>query len=390
MVKFPILGYGRQKIDQADIDAVVDVLQSELLTQGPAVERFENAFAERVGARHAVAVSNGTAALHLACLAAGLGKGDTVALPSLTFVATANAPTYCGARAALLDINADSRCMTGDDLRAHVQEDPATAAVMPVHFGGATADMRDIRDAAGSRVIIEDACHALGGVYSDGHPVGSCRFGDMAAFSFHPVKPITTGEGGAITTNEDDLAERLRIFRNHGIERSPEKFTDRDAAATAPWWYEQQELGFNYRMTDIQAALGLSQLRRLDDFLARRREIAAMYDAAFLGLTSARPAQASADARRRSGLHLYQLDIDFDGAGISRQDLMARLLKVGIGTQVHYIPVHRQPFHRDAANGKLFPETDRHYDRTLSIPLSAAMTDEDAEHVVRAFRSFLN
>lgn len=389
MVKRPFLGYGRQKIDQADIDAVIGVLQGDLLTQGPAVERFEQAFAERVGARHAIAVSNGTAALHLACLAAGMGPGDTAALPSLTFVATANAPRYCGARAALLDIDAESRCMTGEGLRAQVQQDPATSAILPVHFGGLPANMADIRGVAGKRVIIEDACHALGGSYADGSPVGSCRFGDMAAFSFHPVKPITTGEGGAVTTNEDDLAERLRRLRNHGIERSPEKFTDRDAAEAAPWWYEQQELGFNYRMTDIQAALGLSQLRRLDDFLSRRREIAAMYDASFAHLASASPVQASPDARRRSGLHLYQLDIDFDAVGISRKDLMTRLRDIGIGTQVHYIPVHRQPFHRDAAEGKTFPEADRHYDRTLSIPLSAGMTDEDAGHVADRLKDFL-
>lgn len=375
------IGYGRQTISDADIAAVVDVLNGEYLTQGPAVERFEAALAERVGARHAVACSNGTAALHLACLAAGLGPGDTALVPTMTFVATANAPIYCGAETQLTDIDSYSRSMTAEDVSSFVRSVGAKA-VLPVHFAGLAAAMVDVRAAANGLVVIEDACHALGGAYEDGQLVGSCAHSDMAAFSFHPVKPITSGEGGAVTTNDKDLAQRLRQLRNHGIERDPDRFVDVGDDEPGPWRYQQQMLGFNYRMTDMQAALGLAQLTRLDSFLARRREIAAQYDAVFGGLQNVAVPQADAADRSRSGLHLYQLDIDFAAAGTSRRDLMQTLATAGIGTQVHYIPVHRQPFHRVAAleHGR-FPAAEKHYKETLSIPFFPAMTDEDVDFV---------
>lgn len=382
------LGYGRQTIDEADIAAVVGVLNGDFLTQGPAVERFEAALAERVGARHAIAVANGTAALHIACLAAGLGPDGAALVPTLTFVATANAPIYCGATARLTDVDANSLSMTPSAVRRLTGAQDDVKAVMPVHFAGLASASAELRVAAGDRVVIEDACHALGGFYEDGSPVGGCAYSDMAAFSFHPVKPVTTGEGGAVTTNDNELARRLRLFRNHGIERDPARFVNvpiarGDDAEDAPWRYQQQVLGFNYRMTDMQAALGIAQLDKLDGFLARRREIAAFYDSRFAGAANLRIPQSGADQRARSGLHLYQIHVDFDAVGKSRTQVMAALMDAGVGTQIHYIPVHRQPFHASAPSlDGGFANAEHHYARTLSIPLFPSMTDEDVEYVV--------
>ena len=387
----PFLGYGRQCIDDADIAAVIDVLKSDFLTQGPAVERFEDAFAERTGARHAVAVANGTAALHLACLAAGLGPGDMAAVPTLTFVATANAPVYCGATVDLIDVELASRALAPADLRRFLEKRTDTKAVLPVHFAGLATDMAGIRAAAGRRIVIEDACHALGGTYEDGNPVGGCAHSDMSVFSFHPVKPITTGEGGAITTNDDGLAADLRRLRNHGIERDARQFSDAGEDEQGPWRYQQQSLGFNYRMTDLQAALGLAQLAKLDGFLVRRKEIASRYDEAFQGLPHLVVPQSSPEARARSGLHLYHLEVDFKSAGLTRSEMMAQLSEAGIGTQVHYIPVHRQPFHRargDYENAD-FPNAERHYAGTLSIPLQPGLTDPDVDFVAGQITAML-
>lgn len=383
------LGYGRQSINDTDIAAVVDVLKGNFLTQGPAVDRFEAALAERVGARHAVAVANGTAALHIACLAADLGPGDLALVPTLTFVATANAPVYCGASAHLADIDATSRALVAETVAGFVANRPETKAVLPVHFAGLASAMPGIRKAAQHRIVIEDACHALGGTYPNGHPVGCCDHSDMAAFSFHPVKPITTGEGGAVTTNDDELARRLRLFRNHGIERDPTHFTGGEAVT--PWQYEQLLLGFNYRMTDIQAALGIAQLGRLDDFRGRRKEIADYYDSRFAGLDNLTLPQSQPSQRAHSGLHLYQVDIDFDALGRPRAEVMSALSNVGIGTQVHYIPVHRQPFHKDLGGYRddAFPNAERHYAQTLSIPLFPSMSDEDVEFVVDSVSELL-
>lgn len=376
------LGYGRQSIDATDISAVVDVLKSDFLTQGPAVERFEAALAEYVGARHAVCVSSGTAGLHLACLAAGLEPGDTAVVPTMTFVATANAPIYCGARILLTDIDPDTLNIDpGDPIVAGVLKE--CKAVLPVHFAGLAAEASNLRAAVSDAVIIEDACHALGGRYADGAMVGSGAVGDMTVFSFHPVKAITTGEGGAVTTNDDRLAERLRLLRNHGIERNPAKFLEVDKSDAGPWQYQQQVLGYNFRMTDLQAALGQAQLTRLDSFVARRREIAEFYDQAFTSLANVAVPQSAPDQRARSGLHLYLLRIDFAASGLSRTGLMKALRDVGIGTQVHYIPIHYHPYHR-AANGlenPRFPVAEAYYKSALSIPLFPGMTDEDAEYV---------
>lgn len=386
----PFLGYGRQDIAAADIEAVTDVLTGDFLTQGPAVERFEAALADAVGARHAVAVSNGTAALHLACLAAGLGPGDTAVVPTMTFVATANAPLYCGAEAVLADIDRRSLGMSRATVETAIGDAAPPRALTPVFFAGLAAGAADLRAAWPDAVIIADACHALGARHEDGSPVGGCRHYEMAAFSFHPVKPITTGEGGAVTTNDDDLAATLRRLRNHGIERDPGQFVGDDAEPDGPWRYEQHVLGYNYRMTDLQAALGLSQLGRLPLMLARRREIAAYYDDRLSGLGPLLSVPHSDPAiRNRSGLHLYQIAVDFAGSGRTRTEMMGQLRDAGIGTQVHYIPVHRQPFH--AARGtwapEAFPVAEDHYGETLSIPLFPAMTDGDVEYVADTIRS---
>tara|TARA_R110000868_G_scaffold40560_1_gene139849 strand:+ start:511 stop:1686 length:1176 start_codon:yes stop_codon:yes gene_type:complete len=380
------LGYGRQTIDDADIAAVADVLRGDFLTQGPAVERFEAALAERVSAKHAIAVANGTAALHLACLAAGLKAGDVAVAPTMTFVATANAPLYCGARTELVDIGRHSLGLTSDILRAALTSHSETKAVLPVYFAGLADGAAELAAAADGRTIIADACHALGGAYEDGAPVGSCRHCDMSVFSFHPVKPITTAEGGAITTNDSELARSLRILRNHGIERDPTRFIGHADDEAGPWQYQQQLLGFNYRMTDLQAALGLTQLDKLDVMLARRRQIAAYYDARLGNLAHIILPQSELAERARSGLHLYLLHIDFAALGITRSKAMAHLRNRGIGTQVHYIPVHRQPFHRDHNDRTLsdFPVAEQHYKGTLSIPFFPSMTDREVEFTVAA------
>jgi len=388
-----MLGYGRQTIDQADIDAVVAVLRGEYLTQGPAVERFEAALAERVSAKYAVAVANGTAALHVAALAAGARPGRRGVTSTLTFVASANCLLFCGAEADLLDVDADTLCMSPAALGEYLRDAAEADMIVTVDFAGLAGGSDELRRLAGGRVVIEDGCHALGGSYANGRPVGCGDFADMTVFSFHPVKLITTAEGGAVVTNDPDLARRLRLLRSHGIEREAKRLLDPAQAGDppAPWYYEQQLLGFNYRLSDMQAALGMAQLSRLDGFLSRRREIAAFYDAAFASLKSLAVPQSAAEMRGRSGLHLYVIDVDWAALGTDRRSAMMRLRERGIGTQVHYIPVHRQPFHarRLKAGNAAFPVAEKYYEGCLSLPLFPSMTDEDAENVVSSVRDIL-
>jgi UDP-4-amino-4,6-dideoxy-N-acetyl-beta-L-altrosamine transaminase len=383
----PFLGYGRQSIDDADINAVVDVLRSDFLTQGPAVEKFEAALAERTGARYAVNVSNGTAALHLACLAADVGPGDLGLTSAITFAASANCIRYVGGDPGFVDIDRTSLGMSLDGLKLALDRAPRTKVVIPVHLAGLADESAGIRDAANGKTVIEDAAHSLGGQYACGKPVGCGAYSDMTTLSFHPVKTITTGEGGAILTNNEELARRLRRLRSHGIERDASRFTGKDffeGNAVKPWYYEQQELGFNYRMTDIQAALGFSQLSKLDRFVARRREIAARYDEAFSGLPSVELPQSSSEQRARSAHHLYILLIDFEALNTTRSAVMWKLRDCGIGTQVHYIPVYRlsdyaNNFPVDAGQ---YPAAERYYSACLSIPMHPGLTDEDVEYVI--------
>ena len=382
-----VLSYGRQSIDQRDIDAVTSVLHSDFLTQGPAVERFEAALAERVGARHAVAVSSGTAGLHIACLAAGVGPGDCGLTASVTFAASANCFLYAGAEAALADIDPNALGITPAAVENALRSRPDIKAIVPVHFAGLAHGSAEIRVLSKNCVVIEDAAHAVGGKYSCGKLVGCGTYADMSVFSFHPVKTITTGEGGAVVTNDGELARRLRALRSHGIERDPTRLVGnetREDGRMKPWLYEQQMLGFNYRMTDIQAALGLSQLGKLDYFLDRRCTIARRYDETFGKLPHVRLPQSAPADRARSGHHLYIVLFDFAEMRTTRTAFMTKLREKGIGSQVHYIPIYRQPYYekRYGFDPTVFPEAERYYNACLSLPLYPSLTDEDVEYVI--------
>lgn len=366
MSKF--LPYGTQAIDAADVRAVVRVLGSGRLTQGPEIERFEEAFAKAVGAPYAVAVSSGTAGLHLACLAAGIKRGDEMITSPLSFVATSNAVLYAGGTPRFADIH--ERTLGMDPVLARKMIGPRTRGFLPVHFAGQPAPVR-----FGRGIVIEDACHALGAEVNDGRgwkKIGACHDSDMAVFSFHPVKHIATGEGGMVTTRRKDLYERLKLLRSHGIEKKPD---------VAPWYYEMTRLGYNYRITDIQCALGTSQLKKLSRFVRRRREIAAFYARAFRGVDVIKTPDTIPGTR--PSFHLYVLKIDFKRIGFSRAELMKRLFRRGIGTQVHYIPIPSQPYYRKnfKFRGADFPRTEKYYDEALSIPMYPAMKDADCRRV---------
>jgi perosamine synthetase len=384
-----MINYGQHTIDQDDVDAVVAVLKGDLITQGPVVEQFETALAERVGAKFAIVVSSGTAALHLACLAANLNSNSFGLTSALTFVASANAMMYCGSKVGLCDIDPSSLNISPTSLEASLKKHPNTEVIVPVHFAGLPAHSDVIREIAGNRIIIEDAAHAFGANYSCGRPVGCGAYADMTVFSFHPVKPITTGEGGAIVTNNSDLAHHLKTLRTHGIEREVELLNNIDASIESgqqsPWYYEQQHLGFNYRMTDIHAALGLSQLKKLDRFLNRRRSIAHQYNFAFSNIPTILRPQSITEYTNRSGHHLYILQFDLDKMGKSRTDIINLLRDQNIGSQVHYIPVYRHPYHSKKMELTVdqFPMTEEYYKNCLSIPFFPGMTDQNISHIIQ-------
>ncbi|HYC48265.1 MAG TPA: UDP-4-amino-4,6-dideoxy-N-acetyl-beta-L-altrosamine transaminase [Burkholderiales bacterium] len=390
-----MIPYGRHALDEDDVRAVAEVLRGELLTQGPKAAEFERLVADYVGARYAVSVANGTAALHLACLAAGLGEGDTVVTSANTFLASANCALYVGARPAFSDIDGETLNLDPQVLEDAFRQRTAIKAVIPVHFAGLPCDMPTIRDLAQRHgaIVIEDACHALGGTYADGSRVGNCRYADMTVFSFHPVKVVAAGEGGLITTNDERLYRSLLRLRNHGMTKAEADFTDRTQAYTAgavnPWYYEMQALGYNYRMTDIQCALAISQFGKLERFLNRRREIANRYDAELPALPRITLPQRG--QRARSGNHLYVTRIDFERLGMTRGDVMLSLRARGIGSQVHYIPVPYQPYYRARGlSDGAWPQTDHYYRQALTIPLYAAMTDDDVSAVIGALGEVLS
>ncbi|MEO6678857.1 MAG: UDP-4-amino-4,6-dideoxy-N-acetyl-beta-L-altrosamine transaminase [Pseudomonas sp.] len=377
-----MIPYGRQSLDQADIDAVVAVLQSDWLTQGPTIERFEQAMAARCQADFAVAVCNATAALHIACLAAGLGPGDRLWTTPNTFLASANCARYCGAEVDFVDIDPLTWNLDAYALKARLEaaEDNGTLpkVVVAVAFSGQSCDMRRLAELAERYgfTIIEDASHAVGASYA-GRPVGCGEFAAMTVFSFHPVKIITSAEGGMVLTNRRDLAERLQRLRSHGMTRDPAQMTE---PSHGPWYYQQVELGFNYRITDLQAALGLSQLNKLDDFIARRRELAARYDRllAYLPLTLPSP-QPEAE----SAWHLYVVRLQLDRINLSHRQVFEGLRAAGVGVNLHYIPLHLQPYYRDLgfAEGD-FPEAERYYAEAISLPLFPLLSDEQQDYVV--------
>lgn len=379
------LPFGRQSIDDDDIAAVVEVLRSDYLTTGPRVAEFERALADRVGARHAVAVANGTAALHVACLAAGLKIEHEVIVPAISFVATANCVRYRRAEPVFVDVDPDSGLILPEAVDAALTE--RTRAIIPVHLTGRPASLEDLQEVAeeAGLLMIEDAAHALGATYRE-RPIGDTRWSEMAIFSFHPVKHVTTGEGGAVVTNDDELAERLRRYRNHGMVRDPREL---ERPSPGPWYYEQQVLGYNYRITDVQCALGLSQLRKLDRFLERRRTLAARYDRLLAELPLVRPV-AEGTRQTESAYYLYSVLIDFRVAGRDRASVMDELRKRGVGTQVHYIPIPTQPYYqRRGWQAEDFPGAMAYYERTLSLPLYPAMADTDVDRVVEALAEVL-
>lgn len=391
------LHYGRQTIEADDVEAVVRALRSDFLTQGPEVSRFEEALTKATGAKYAVAVSNGTAALHLACLAAGVAPGDVGITSTVTFVASANAIRYAGGRATFTDVDPDTSLMAVASLEQRVAELAASGksprVIIPVDMTGAVADLPRIREIAtrAGALVIEDAAHSLGGDYEhEGrlHRAASCAHSDMAILSFHPVKQVTTGEGGAITTNDEGLFTKLSLLRTHGITKDPALLQRNDG----PWFYEQHALGFNYRITDIQCALGTTQMAKLDRFVDRRRVIAARYDAAF-GTADARAKvrPLTVPAGVRSAYHLYVVRVvprpsdNVDGVSQRRKALYLALAEQKIYAQVHYIPVHGQPdFLSAGMGGEALPGADAYYAGCLSLPMFPAMTDDDVDRVVAA------
>ncbi|MBR0953447.1 UDP-4-amino-4,6-dideoxy-N-acetyl-beta-L-altrosamine transaminase [Bradyrhizobium canariense] len=391
-----MIPYGRQDISEQDIDAVTQVLKSDWLTQGQAGPRFEQAMAGYCGAEHAVAVSNATAALHIACLALDLGPGDILWTVPNTFVASANCALYCGASVDFVDIDPRTYNMSVTALSEKLAQASVQGRlpkiVIPVHFAGQSCEMTEIRSLAdryGFR-IIEDASHAVGGEYL-GRKIGAAQLSDMAIFSFHPVKIITTGEGGMILASDRGLAERLGYLRTHGIVRPvqhdpiDERRSNEDRYG--PWMYEQVELGLNYRMTDIQAALGASQLDRLDAFVARRRELAARYDALLAKLPVICPWQ---HPDTNSAWHLYVIRLRRNEIKLSRRQVFEALRAAGIGVNVHYIPVHTQPYYqRLGFNFGMFPEAESYYQDAITLPLFSKMTNDEQDTVVAALTKIL-
>ncbi|MDR2006615.1 MAG: UDP-4-amino-4,6-dideoxy-N-acetyl-beta-L-altrosamine transaminase [Acidaminococcales bacterium] len=378
--------YGRQSIDQSDIDAVIEVLRSDFLTQGPAVETFERAAAAYAGAGYAAAVNSGTSALHIACLAAGLGKGDLLWTSPNTFAASANCALYCGAAVDFVDIDEVTYNLNVDLLEEKLKKSAAKPKiVLPVHFAGQSCDMERVAALAGKYgfTVIEDASHALGAGYKKDR-VGGCQYSDMAVFSFHPVKIVTTGEGGMTLTNSEKLYERLRLFRSHGITREHGLMT---REPDGPWYYEQTELGFNYRMTDIQAALGASQLKRADEFVARRRRLAARYGRLLADLPLCLPVEAEYAA---SSWHIYVARLDFSKTGISKKDLFARMKEKGITLNLHYIPVHLHPYYQKLGflRGD-FPASEKYYSEAFTLPLYCGLTDEQQDYVAASLKDVL-
>lgn len=378
-----MMPYGRQDIVQADIDAVTEVLRSDFLTQGPAVPLFEKAVADYCGAYRAVAVNSATSALHIACMALGVGPGDVVWTSPITFVASANCARYCGAEVDFVDIDARTYNLCAvrlaEKLELAVANGKLPKVVIPVHLSGQPCDMQAIHALSkkyGFKVI-EDASHAIGGRYK-GEPIGNCRYSDITVFSFHPVKIITTGEGGMALANDPALINKMVRLRSHGITRDPAEMTH---APDGLWYYQQIELGYNYRMTDIQAALGISQMKRLDQLVAKRHALAANYKALLKELPVLSPWQ---HPDSYSGLHLYIVRIDAKALNATHQEVFERLRVAGIGVNLHYIPVYHHPYYaHQGFNPSDFPEAEKYYAEAISLPMFPALTQSQQREVVQ-------
>jgi perosamine synthetase len=388
-----MIHYGRHHLDEDDIEAVVQQMRTRTLTQGAAIEEFEHAIAEYVSARFAVAVSSGTAALHLACLAAKLKPDDVVLTSAVSFVASANCALYAGARPGFVDVEPQSANMAPADLERRCAGERNVRVVIPVHFAGLPAQMDAIRSIArrAGALVVEDASHALGSRYADGKPVGCCAASDMTVFSFHPVKSITCGEGGMITTNDQRLYRELLRLRSHGINKGNDPFLCPEQAVTDGeanrWYYEMQELGFNYRLTEIQAALGTSQLRKIEKFIERRQVLAQRYNREFASTAwrtrGVRPLEV--DGRHRSARHLYVVRAPFGSSIPTRNAVMKGLFSRGIVSQVHYMPIPMHPMYRKLGfRPEEFPAAMEYYAECLSIPLYYDLSDEQQTAVLRA------
>ena len=385
-----LIPYGKQEITQQDLDAVVSVLKSDFLTQGPRVPAFEEALTALSGCKNAIAVNSATSALHLACVALGVKEGDAVWTSPISFVASANAALYCGATVDFVDIDPQTYNMSMSALEEKLirakKSNSLPKVVIPVHFAGLPCDMRKIKALSESFdfKIIEDAAHAIGASYY-GDPIGSCRYSDICVFSFHPVKIVTTAEGGALTTNSDEIYEQLNMLRSHGITRNSEAM---EGLADGAWYYEQQTLGWNYRMSDIHAALGSSQLTRLKEYVQGRNELAKIYDAELSSMPLITP-HRSADSI--SSYHLYVLRLDPESSPVSRSTLFEELKCKGVGVQVHYIPIPYHPYYRTLGlTSDDIPEAVKYYEEAITIPLFPSMSDEDQFYVIDTLKELFS
>ena len=378
--------YGHQHITEKDIQAVERVLHSDWLTQGPAIEAFEKKVANYCGAKYAVAVTNATSALHIACKAAGLGEGDVLWTSPITFTASANCGRYCGADVDFVDIDDKTYNMSVAELRHKLEiAVKKPKVVIPIHLAGQSCDMEAIKALADEYgfQIIEDASHATGADYKN-TKVGSCCYSDMTVFSFHPVKIVTTGEGGIVLTNNKELYEKLKLYRSHGITRDSDLMTQE---ADGPWYYQQIELGFNYRMTDMQAALGCSQMDSLDEFVARRRYLVKRYNEKLKNLPLRTPYQ---DESTNPSWHIYIIRVDFTKVKLSKKEIFARMRDRGIVLNLHYIPVHTQPYYQKLGFQKGdFPVSEKYYEEAITLPLYYDLTDEQQDEVIEALKEVL-
>ncbi len=384
-----MIPYGKQDISQADIDSVVDALKSDFITQGPQVPLFEKTVADHVGAKHALAVNSATSALHIACLALGLGKDDWLWTTPITFVASANCGLYCGARVDFVDIDPETYNLSPKYLAEKLEQAKLVnclpKVLVAVHLCGQPCNMEAIYKLSKEYGfgVIEDASHAIGGKYKNEY-IGNCRYSDITVFSFHPVKIITTAEGGMALTNDSYLAEKMSLYRSHGVTRDPSLMT---GESDGPWYYQQVELGFNYRMTELQAALGVSQMTRLDEFVAKRNEIAGRYDELLSDLPLTLPCQ---HVDSYSGRHLYVIRLQIDIIGKTHSQVFQELRERGVGVNLHYIPVHTQPYYRNTnIEYGAMPNAENYYKEAISIPMYPTMTGEEQESVIEILSEIL-